>query len=147
MYGNTETLAEAVARGVRERGVKDVIFNVSYSEQSDILMELWQAPAIAVGSPVYDSFIFPPITNLLEMIKLKRIKKRVFGLFGNYTWGGGAFKQLEISITGLSSEIVGTSVKAQGSPTPSNVQEAEDLGNILADAAVRKVKETSSSAP
>ncbi|MFQ6134310.1 MAG: FprA family A-type flavoprotein [Nitrososphaerales archaeon] len=147
MYGNTETLAEAVAKGVRDRGVRGVIFNISYSEPGDVLSEIWRAPAVAVGSPVYDSFIFPPITNLLELIKLKRIKQRVFGLFGNYTWGGGPFKQLERSIQGLGSEIVGTFVEAQGSPIPSNIQEAEELGNILADAAIQRVKETSGSAP
>ena len=147
MYGNTKVLAEAVSKGVNDKGVKVALFNVTYSDPSEILTELWQAPAIAVGSPVYDCYIFPPVTNLLELIKVKRMKKRVFGLFGDYTWGGGSLQQLQNKIKDLGSEVVGSFVKAQGSPTPNNVESAHELGNLLADIAIKKTKEASALAP
>jgi|TARA_B100001964_G_C14236852_1_gene602894 flavorubredoxin len=147
MYGNTEILAEAVSKGVKDKGVKAATFNLTYSDPSEVLTELWQAPVIAVGSPVYDCYIFPPVTNLLELIKVKRIKQRVFGLFGNYTWGGGPLQQLQNKIKDLGSEVVGSFVKAQGSPTPNNIETATELGNLLADIAIKKTKEASALAP
>ena len=147
MYGNTEALAEAVAKGVKDRGVKVILFNLTYSDPSEILTELWQAPAIAVGSPVYDCYIFPPVTNLLELIKVKRMTQRVFGLFGNYTWGGGPLQQLQNKIKDLGSDVVGSFVKAQGSPTSNNIGSATELGNLLADVAIKKTKESTALAP
>ncbi len=145
MYGNTKTLAEAVARGVAARGVRAVLFDVSHSDPSEILSEVWRAPALAVGSPVYDSFIFPPITNLLEILKLKRMKRRVFGIFGSYTWGGTPLEQIRKTMEGLNSETVGATVRCRGSPTSEDVRSAEDLGGLLAEVATRKSKETSAS--
>jgi len=78
---------------------------------------------------------------------VKRIKQRVFGLFGNYTWGGGPLQQLQNKIKDLGSEVVGSFVKAQGSPTPNNIETATELGNLLADIAIKKTKEASALAP
>jgi flavorubredoxin len=147
MYGNTKILAEAVAKGVNDKGVKAIVLNVTYDDPSEILTELWKAPVIALGSPVYDCYIFPPVTNLLELIKVKRMKQRVFGLFGDYTWGGGPLSQLQNKIKDLGSEVVGSFVKAQGSPTPNNIESAAELGNLLADIAIKKTKESSALAP
>ena len=138
MYGNTETIANAIAKGVSDRGVKTVTFNITKSDISEILTEILKAPVIAIGSPVYDGYIFPPITNLLELIKLKRFKNRVFGLFGNYTWGGAPLQQIEERIKDMKSEFIGPTIKAQGSPTANNIEEAYELGNILANAAIKK---------
>jgi flavorubredoxin len=139
MYGNTEVLAETIAKGVRNNGVESVIFNVAKSNMSEILMEICQSPVIAVGAPVYDSYVFPPITYLFEMIKLKRIKKRTFGIFGNYTWGGGSFKQIQNIINDLGSKVMGETVKAQGLPTDTDLQKAETLGKTLAETARTEV--------
>lgn len=144
MYGNTEIIAKAIAKGVTDRGVRAVTFNITRSDPSEILAELWKAPAIAIGSPVYDGYIFPPVTNLLELIKLKRFKNRVFGLFGNYTWGGAPLHQMEERIKNMNSEIITPLIKAQGLPTDKNIEGAQELGNLLAIAAIKKT-ETSSS--
>jgi flavorubredoxin len=140
MYGNTKIMAEAISKGVTDKGVRSILFNISYSEMSDVLSEIWQAPAIAVGSPVYDSFIFPPISSFLEMIRLKRIKSRSYGIFGNFTWGGGPFKQLEKTILNQGSEVVGDIIKAQGLPNEDSINQAYSLGNKLADVAIKKTK-------
>ena len=141
MYGNTEALANAVAKGVSSKNVKPVIFNISYADISEVLSEIWTAPTIAIGSPVYDSFIFPPITNLLEMIKLKRIKARKFGVFGSFTWGGTPLEQMRKQIESIGSEIIGATIKSQGSPTQNILSEAETLGEMLADITLEKVNE------
>ncbi|HJN58395.1 MAG: FprA family A-type flavoprotein [Nitrososphaerales archaeon] len=147
MYGNTKVLAEAVSDGVKDKCVKVALFNATYDDPSEILTELWKAPAIAVGSPVYDCYIFPPITNLLELIKVKRIRQRVFGLFGDYTWGGGPLYQLQNKIKELGSEVIGSFVKSQGSPTANNIESAIELGNLLAEKAIKNTKESSALAP
>jgi flavorubredoxin len=147
MYGNTESLAKAIGKGVTDRGVKAVFFNITQSDVSEMLTEIWKAPAIAIGSPVYDGYIFPPVSNLLELIKLKRFKNRVYGLFGNYTWGGGPLLQMEGRIKDMKSEIIGPLLKAQGSPTDNNIEAAQELGNLLANVAIKKTEESSKEPP
>lgn len=143
MYGNTESIAKAIGKGVTDSGVKAVFFNITKSDISEMLTEIWKAPAIAIGSPVYDGYIFPPVSNLLEFIKLKRIKNRVFGLFGNYTWGGVPLLQMEGRIKEMKSEIIGPLLKTQGLPTDNNIEAAKELGSLLANAAIMKTNESS----
>jgi flavorubredoxin len=94
MYSNTEKMAEVVARGAYEAGVKVLLHDVSKSETSFVLTDCFRYSGLIVGSPTYNGTIFPKIRELLAKIELRGLKNRIFGSFGSFTWSGTAVKQL-----------------------------------------------------
>lgn len=96
MYGNTELMAETVAQGVAEAGVKNIIIhNVSKTDASVIIKDIFKYKALIVGSPTYSNELYPEIESLLRKIEIRGVKNHVFGCFGSYTWASAAVKRLK----------------------------------------------------
>jgi flavorubredoxin len=95
MYGNTERMAEAVAQGLTMGGIKNVILhNVSKSDASVILRDIFKYKGLVIGSPTYSNELYPEIDSLLKKMEIRGIKKRDFAYFGSFTWAGIANKKL-----------------------------------------------------
>ncbi|MDD4992016.1 MAG: FprA family A-type flavoprotein [Paludibacter sp.] len=95
MYGNTELMAETVAQGLAESGVKNIIIhNVSKSDSSVIIRDIFKYKGLIVGSPTYCNELYPEVESLLRKVEIRGVKNRVFGCFGSYTWASGAVKRL-----------------------------------------------------
>jgi flavorubredoxin len=95
MYGNTERMAEAVAQGLTMGGIKNVILhNVSKSDASVILRDIFKYKGLVLGSPTYSNELYPEIDSLLKKMEIRGIKKRDFAYFGSFTWAGIANKKL-----------------------------------------------------
>ena len=95
MYGNTEHMAEHIARELSEAGVeKIVLYNMSVADESMVLRDLFRYNTLIVGSPTYNGVLFPPIEKLLNAIALRGYGKRNFCAFGSFTWANTATRQL-----------------------------------------------------
>ena len=95
MYGNTERMAEAVAQGLVQNGIKNVVLhNVSVTDASDILRDIFKYKGLVIGSPTYCNDLYPEIDSLLKKIEIRGIKKRDFAYFGSYSWAGVSNKKL-----------------------------------------------------
>lgn len=95
MYGNTELMAETVAQGLAENGIKDVVIhNVTKSDASTILSDIFKYSGLIIGSPTYTNELHPEIESLLRKIEIRSVKNRYFGYFGSFTWAGAAVKRL-----------------------------------------------------
>jgi flavorubredoxin len=96
MYGNTELMAEVVAQGVAQIGIKNIIVhNVSKSDPSVILQDIFKYRGLIVGSPTYCNELYPEVESLLRKVEIRGVKNHVFGCFGSYTWASAAVKRLE----------------------------------------------------
>ena len=96
MYGNTEQMAEAVAQGVAEAGVKHVlVYNASATDASIILRDIYKYKGLIVGSPTYNNELYPEIESLLRKLEIRGLRNRVFGYFGSYSWAGAAVKRIK----------------------------------------------------
>ena len=95
MYGNTELMAETVAQGLAQAGVKNIIIhNVSKSDSSVIIRDIFKYKGLIVGSPTYCNELYPEVESLLRKIEIRGVKNRVFGCFGSFTWASAAVKRL-----------------------------------------------------
>ena len=55
MYGNTEQMAETVARGLAAAGVRPiVVYNLSTADVSQVLRDIFRYDTLVVGSPTYN---------------------------------------------------------------------------------------------
>lgn len=76
MYGNTEKMAGAVTDAVLKENVKAVkVYNISKTNISFIIPDIWRLKALIVGAPTYNTRLFPLIEHLLNVIENDNISK------------------------------------------------------------------------
>jgi anaerobic nitric oxide reductase flavorubredoxin len=61
MYGHTERMMNAVARGISRAGVPIEIFDAARTHVSYILPSLWLKTGVMVGAPTYEVRLFPSV--------------------------------------------------------------------------------------
>lgn len=135
MYGNTEQLADIVAQSLSHAGVRHIIcHNVSKSDPSQILCDIFRYKALVVGSPTYCGALFTPIENILNLIRLRDLKNRFYAAFGSYTWAPASVKKLVPFAEEMGWTAVGVPVEMKMADLPSIIDEAWALGQEVAKA-------------
>ena len=133
MYGHTEIMAEAIARGLSDAGLKTVrMHNVSTSHVSYIIRDIWRYQGLVLGSPTYDAGVFPMMETLLRMLNTKRIANRQVGVFGSHGWAGGAVKALTEFVADSALELVEPVIDATFHGTAKQIEQCHELGRSMA---------------
>ncbi|MCI1944014.1 flavodoxin [Clostridium luticellarii] len=84
--GNTESMANLIAEGVKEKGAEVNVLNVSEASADDVK----NADVVLLGSPamgvevIEEEEMDPFVESISSFVSGKRI-----GLFGSYGWGDG----------------------------------------------------------
>ncbi len=134
MYGNTEMMAEALARRLAERGVKNIkMFDVSKTHKSYILNEIWEYKALILGSCTYNNDLFPLMNDLVNVLKMNKLQNRVLAVFGSYSWSGGALKSLKEFRDASAMDIVETTVETRSCPTAEDYNVLRQIADEVAD--------------
>ena len=95
MYGNTEQMAERIARELASREVGPIrVYNLSYADPSVVLRDVFRFDTLIVGGPTYNGNLFPPVAELLDRIAARGIPRRRFGWFGSFCWAGASVRLL-----------------------------------------------------
>ncbi len=131
MYGSTEMVMNAVARGVTRAGLPVEIFDAARTHSSYILPSLWTRSGVIVGAPTYEVSLFPPMTELLHMAARKRIRNKTAAYFGGHGWSGGALRELSKIVEPLKWRIVDT-LEYVGTPKDMDLKKAEEFGERFA---------------
>ena len=136
MYGNTETMMNAVAQGISRVGVPLEIFDAARTHVSYILPSLWTKAGVIVGAPTYEGTLFPPMAQALEMAALKRVLNKKIAYFGSYGWSGGALKHLKKIIEPMKWEMV-DSLEFVGKPSDEDLKKGAEFGASFAEIILR----------
>ena len=84
--GNTEAMAEAVARGIRSEGKESVVVEVGSISPEELKEEaVFALGCPAMGAEVLEESEMEPFVETLEAF----VKGKTVGLFGSYGWGDG----------------------------------------------------------
>lgn len=133
MYGNTERMAEAVAKGVVEGGISDVrIRDISKTNLSYLLADTWKYKGVILGSCSYNNNIFPPMSFLIEELKHQKMKNNIWGFFGSYSWSGGAMKRFNEFAEEMKCDALDIRPEIQGSASDEQIAELKELGKQMA---------------
>jgi len=133
MYGNTQQLAEAIAEGLVSNGIKNVvIYNVSKTDTSFILSDIFKYNGLIIGSPTYMNDIYPAVEELLSAIKHRGIKNRLYSCFGSFSWAGVAVKHLTAFADAMNWELVAAPVENKHAVFADSYQAAFELGQTFA---------------
>lgn len=138
MYGNTEKMADFIARCLADEGIKNIrVMNSSEVHESFIINEIWRFKGILFGTNTYNNGIFPRMENLLINLEHKGIKNRVFGVFGTYGWSGGGVKGIVEYIKKNKWEMVCDPVEVQFSAHEEHYDKLRHLAKEMA----KRIKE------
>ena len=132
--GNTERAAEVIARAAAQAGVRNIVMHdVSRSDHSYILSDIFKYDTIVLGAPTYNNGIYPQMQALIDEIAERGIKNHRLAVFGSFTWAGQTVKKiLEANETRLKFELVGTPVEIKQSLNAETEAACETLGRALA---------------
>ena len=134
MYGNTEDIAELIARELTVNGVSVRMHNIATADLSVVLADIMRFKGLIIGAPTYNSSIFPPIQNLIEAIVSRGIKNRVLSTFGSYTWGPGISVKIEKSFESLNYDTVSCKIEMKQSILDNDLyNRIEEFAKVFAE--------------
>ena len=131
MSGNTQAMAEAIAKGINDSGKEAVVQYVSEASVS----ELQDAKVFALGCPAMGAEVLEegemePFVSEVEGIAAgKKI-----ALFGSYGWGDGQWmRDWEERMSGCRAAIInGAGLICHETPDDAMISECENLGKQIA---------------
>lgn len=96
MYGNTEYMADHIARELCERGIRKIqVFDASKTHPSFLLNEIWKYKGLILGSCAYNASMHPMMSALTHEIAMSAPTGKVLGIFGSSSWNGAGVKALK----------------------------------------------------
>ncbi|MGL4364400.1 MAG: FprA family A-type flavoprotein [Bacteroidales bacterium] len=133
MYGNTEKVADALARQFVENGVKDVhVYDVSKTHVSYLLQEVWRSKAVLLGSCAYNGEMHPMMTQFCHELKHAMPKNKILGLFGSFSWSGGGVRTLQTFAEKMNWEQPAEPLEIQGLVNDEKVKVCAALAKAIA---------------
>ncbi len=132
MWESTTKMAKAVTSGIESENVNVRLMNTRKWHRSDILTEIIDAGAIAVGSPTLNNGIFPVIADVMTYMKGLKPQNKIAAAFGSYGWSGEAVKILNKEFTEMKFDIIDDGVRVQYVPDEDDLEKCFDLGVKLA---------------
>ena len=131
MYGNSESVMEAVAQGVTDAGLPLKIFNVSKTPMSYILPHLLTRSGVLIGAPTYEGGLFPDMATALRIAEGKHMYHRKAAYFGSHAWAGGAEREFRTLAEELQWEVHST-FNFTGAPSRDELAQAREFGRDFA---------------
>ena len=129
--GNTEAMAEAVARGIRSEGKESAVVEVGSISPEELKEEaVFALGCPAMGAEVLEESEMEPFVETLETF----VKGKTVGLFGSYGWGDGEWmRDWEARMQQAGANVIGgEGVICQETPDQEALEKCEELGKNLA---------------
>jgi flavorubredoxin len=133
MWDGTKHMAEAIGDGLAEAGVDYKIFNLAVSDRNDVLVEVFRARTILVGSPTINNGPLPTIMPVLTDIKGLKFKNKVGAAFGSYGWSGEAVKAIEEHLAASGIHIIRDGIKFKWQPRPEELDACRAFGSEIGE--------------
>ena len=130
--GNTEAMAEAVARGIRSEGKESAVVEVGSISPEELKEEaVFALGCPAMGAEVLEESEMEPFVETLEAF----VKGKTVGLFCSYGWGDGEWmRDWEARMQQAGANVIGgEGVICQETPDQEALEKCEELGKNLAD--------------
>jgi flavorubredoxin len=133
MYGNTEKLADAIARELAIQGIKNVrVYDVSKRHISYILRDLWKYRGVILGSCAYNAGLFPAMKNLTMKLEEMEVENKLLGTFGSSGWNKAGVKELNSFAERIKWQLVSESAETKGIPDFISLEQCKIMAKKMA---------------
>jgi flavorubredoxin/flavin reductase (DIM6/NTAB) family NADH-FMN oxidoreductase RutF len=141
-YGNTATVAQAIAAGITKAGVSVESINCEFVEPAEIKAALEKCAGFIIGSPTLGGHAPTPIQTALGVVLSTAEKTKLAGVFGSFGWSGEAIDLLETKLKDAGYKLGFEPIRVKFKPTEITLKECEETGTDFAQA-VKKAKKAS----
>ncbi len=141
-YGNTATVAQAIAAGITKAGVSVESINCEFVEPAEIKAALEKCTGFIIGSPTLGGHAPTPIQTALGVILSTAAKTKLAGVFGSFGWSGEAIDLLESKLKDAGYKLGFEPIRVKFKPTEITLKECEETGTDFAQA-LKKAKKAS----
>jgi len=133
-YGNTATLATAIARGITKAGVGVESINAEFSEPEEIKTAVEKCSGFIFGSPTLGGHAPTQIQTALGITLANADKNKLAGVFGSFGWSGEAIDFLEGKFKDAGYRLGFESIRVKFTPTDMILKSCEEAGTDFAQA-------------
>jgi flavodoxin I len=126
--GNTRLIADAIACGAREMGLRARAISLCDTSPEDI----YSADAIAIGSPTYEQRLLLPIEKLLDSLDEGKCRGKIGIAFGSYGWSGEAPLIIAKRMREMGLDVLDPVMRVQYEPDEKDIEACMLLGKGLA---------------
>lgn len=106
MHESTRVMVEYFVDKLIERGITVKPFNLTKTDIGELAMELVDAAAVVIASPVVLGGPHPAALYAVYLTNLLRPKLRYFSVIGSYGWGGKMVDVIKSMTSNLKVEII-----------------------------------------
>jgi anaerobic nitric oxide reductase flavorubredoxin len=134
MWNATRRMAEAIGDGLTARNVPNKLFHLAVSDRNDVLVEIFKAKAIIIGSPTLNRGVLPTLAPILEDIEGLSFKNKIGAAFGSFGWNAQSVAVIEKRFAASKIPVIAPGVTAKWQPRPEDLENCRQLGLKVADA-------------
>ncbi|MBU3135356.1 flavodoxin [Clostridium gasigenes] len=127
--GNTEDIANLIAKGIEDGGKEAELINISNNSVDNIEEEVVVLGCAAMGNEeLEESEFIPALEKLQDTLKNKKV-----ALFGSYGWGDGEWMRIwEESMTSMGIQVLLEPLIINYAPEGEAIKECIDYGSQIA---------------
>ncbi|MEQ9354742.1 diflavin flavoprotein [Coleofasciculus chthonoplastes] len=146
-YGNTGTVAQAIARGITKAGVGVESINCEIADPEEIRAAVEKAEGFVMGSPTLGGHAPTQIQTALGIVLSTATKTKLAGVFGSFGWSGEAIDLIENKFKDAGYKFGFETIRVKFKPTETTLKYAEEAGTDFAQALKKAKKSRTSRQP
>ncbi|MGD1866237.1 MAG: diflavin flavoprotein [Phormidesmis sp.] len=131
-YGNTATIAQAIARGITKAGVSVNSINAEQATTAEIKDAAENSAGFIMGSPTLGGHAPTQIQTALGVVLGAASKTKLAGVFGSFGWSGEAIDLLESKFKDAGYSFGFEPIRVKFTPDASTLQMCEQAGTDFA---------------
>ncbi|HEX3030449.1 MAG TPA: flavodoxin domain-containing protein [Clostridia bacterium] len=133
MYESTRHMADAIGRGLSNKGVKYKIYHSELTDRSDLLTEIFKAKGIIIGTCTVNNTVLRSVASLLDDIKGHKFRSKVGAAFGSYGWSGEGAKIITKSFEESGIKVVNEPLQFKYRPNDEELKACVEFGEKFAE--------------
>jgi flavorubredoxin/flavin reductase (DIM6/NTAB) family NADH-FMN oxidoreductase RutF len=139
-YGNTATIAQAIASGITKAGVRVESINCEFVEPQEIKEAVTNSAGFIMGSPTLGGHAPTPIQTALGIVLGTAQKTQLAGVFGSFGWSGEAIDLLEGKFKDAGFKLGFEPIRVKFKPTDVTLKYCEEVGTDFAQSLKKAAK-------
>jgi flavorubredoxin/flavin reductase (DIM6/NTAB) family NADH-FMN oxidoreductase RutF len=139
-YGNTATLAQAIAKGITKAGVAVESINCEFADPTEIEAAVQKCDGFIIGSPTLGGHMPTQVQTALGTVLSTTAKTKLAGVFGSYGWSGEAVDEIDSKLQDAGYRLGFETIRVKFKPDDATLQKCKEAGTDFAQALKKSKK-------
>lgn len=139
-YGNTATLAQAIAKGITKAGVAVESINCEFADPTEIEAAVQKCDGFIIGSPTLGGHMPTQVQTALGIVLSTTAKTKLAGVFGSYGWSGEAVDEIDSKLQDAGYRLGFETIRVKFKPDDATLQMCKEAGTDFAQALKKSKK-------